>query len=61
MDRIYQYDALKIVCNDSGDTITCNILKNMFRHCWKDVFSYHFPSENVAEIEFINSAGTLTY
>lgn len=36
-------------------------LKFICRTAWKNIFSYNFPAESSAEIEFINADGNILF
>jgi hypothetical protein len=59
--QIYECDALEIHYNTENKSITENDLKNIFKSVWKNIFSYNFPSENCAEVEFINADGKILF
>lgn len=57
MVHIYQSDGLEIRYKDAEKTMALADLQSIFQSVWKDVFSFDFPNEKLAEMEFITPEG----
>jgi hypothetical protein len=55
--QIYECDAVEIYYQHDNQPITENDLKMIFNSIWTEVFAYNFPSDDRAEVEFINANG----
>ncbi|CAF3561359.1 unnamed protein product [Rotaria sp. Silwood1] len=55
LNQVYECDALEVHYNDTNKSITVEDLKIIFESAWNDIFAFNFPTNNCAEIEFINT------
>jgi hypothetical protein len=55
----YQSDAVVICYIDQNKLMKYEDLQIILQSVWKDIFTFHFPSENQAEVEFIHVNGKI--
>ncbi len=58
--QIYECDALEIRFNDENKSMTKDDLEIIFKSVWNDIFAFNFPTNEYAEVEFINANGMRT-
>ena len=59
--QIHECDALEIRYNEENKSITNDDLERIFNSVWEDIFAFHFPTDDYAEVEFINVPGMTNF
>ncbi|CAF3865378.1 unnamed protein product [Rotaria magnacalcarata] len=54
LTQAYECDALEIHYNEKNKLITVEDLQRILKSAWNDIFALNFPTNDHAEIEFIN-------